>query len=185
MVRWKYKAQCQINHRSDIKMMRGFSLIESLVYLSLSMVLITLFVTVLSSFYNNSKLHNQRTSRYLDMVIGFDHLLDDLKNASSNKLSWKKISDDELIFCSSDFDSGWLIKSNRLIKYCGNFDSKKKNWSKKSMSLVMQQVHKIKFIVHRNKNQDILGIKCSIDGDNGNNNYHIDGFVALRRGFSI
>lgn len=160
----------------------GFTLIESIIFLIFSSIIIVLSINFVGYFILNISNQLDQVHRYIDMAIGFERLTNDLRNASVSKDSWKKLSDKEIIFSHQDKDYGWLIKQDKLLRYSGKFNIKNSSWSKRVISVVMQNITKLKFINKNKLDNYISGITIETQV---NNRKKLKSFVALRIGSKL
>ena len=157
---------------------KGFSLLEFLVYF----LLLILFGTLL--FHGAVSMHLQLTkagrqgAAVLSLHAAADVLTRDLRTVPAEQTYWKKITDHELVWQTGNTTCGWRIEKNQLCRYEGTYDGKKRQWSKRTKSVVADGVHTLAFQMHGGEHQQsIASISFVIEGKNKS---QVSSLVALR-----
>lgn len=114
----------------------GFTLIETLIYLS---VLITM-VTLLIGFAIGQHAQLQKSSRQMNATLALhsliDHIGQDIRFMQPG--GFKRAVDNEYIFSCGNYDIGWAIKKNKLRRFIGHYDAQRQYWHNKKSVIVSQ-----------------------------------------------
>ena len=62
--------------------------------------------------------------QWIQMAIALQHILDDLKQTSTDTSLWKKRAGDECVFQLGKKDCGWMISNGRLVRTTGMYCAK-------------------------------------------------------------
>lgn len=118
----------------------GFSLIETLIYISLS----SLFLVLLFQFSNDCyKRYKLNYKNYLVSCAALDLISRDLKKINTIK----KVENNLIIFSTNAKDISWTIKNNKLYRIEGIFVNN--NWTDKIESLVLYNCISLNFTDHK------------------------------------
>ncbi len=132
---------------------KGFTLFETLVYITCLALFALGFISV-TSLYINIKSNISLLRYKINVLIGINTLIDDIRKAPDIK-SFKFIDKNNLIYRKSDLDIGWILSCNNLYKYIGQYSNN--SWVKKRKNLVLQNIESIDFKYNKN----ILSIRVS------------------------
>lgn len=133
---------------------KGFTLLESLIYIScLSLFALVFFAMV--NLFINTKFSLSLLRSKAEIIVGINLLLKDIIKAP-NITSFKSIGKNKLIYkdFDLDLDIGWIVKSGNLYKYIGRYSIDSDYWIKKRSNLILQNLESIDF----KYNKDILNI---------------------------
>lgn len=166
-------------------MSRGFTLLESLIYLSCTVILITFCLLITATFYSSVKSHTDRLHRYLDMVIGYDHMLTDLRHAPVLKTGWKKYTEHEIIFSCPTQDIGWLIHNGKLTRVTGFYNTNIQEWPNKKLNLAAQRLNCLDFEYYLIEKNRIAGVRTLLTVAGNSGSYTLQSFIACQVGLEI
>lgn len=120
---------------------------EFIVYLGLFSIIILALTGMVAQLWVPAMHYTKKQTSYVDLAAAHDCFIRDVKKAKAEKIFWKKISPDALIFNTGTHDIGWLIKEGNLIRLEGSFNQKKAIWDKKTMSLIVRNIDVAQFEV--------------------------------------
>ena len=139
----------------------GISLIEVLLYLLLSMSIITYTSRLLLITYRSALRHMKRHDSFIQISCALSYLASDIKKARCEGFNAGELGPECCIFKLGNYDCGWLLKRGRLMRYRGHYNTTTKKWSKLSVSLIVSQISSISFL-YETKNGVLQGIACDI-----------------------
>jgi len=118
---------------------QGFSLVEFLIYLTVSAML----MAGVFRFFNSAQssfAHIKESSFIMNSMHNVsDMLRHDLMSAACQRESWH-IAATEFVCQSAVQSVGWHTKNNRLYRVTGKYDFVGKRWQEKRKTIVAQQV---------------------------------------------
>lgn len=86
----------------------------------------------------------------------------DIRKAPHAAYAWPLVTDIAFVFTLPDSSCiGWECKDNQLMRYQGTYDSTKKQWIKKTKSLILDGVHTCSFVFNR-FNQEGMSVQLSL-----------------------
>lgn len=165
-------------------MKRGFTIIESLIYISCSMIIISLFAILTMRLSQQVRYHINRAHNFLEIILGFDRLISDLQQSSCNQEKWKRKEKHEIVFNYKNKDCAWLIEKNRLIRCQGYLNKTQSRWNKKVKSVVIEQAEQILFKLIKAKSE-IIGVVALLTIKDRNKAYTNESFIAPRLGIKL
>ncbi len=127
---------------------KGFTLIEFMVYLTLFAVIVLAMASWISQlwpFY--MKLTKQRVA-LINLHTAHDLFIRDIRTAPIDLKKWDILSDEKIIWNNKDNYISWEKRKDALIRIEGNYNSVKKQWGKKSQSLLVKPIDIVQFKVH-------------------------------------
>ena len=147
-------------------MQRGFSLIECMVYSFLFALLAIMLFGWLSTVQGMAVRNN---SDNLGIECGMDMFVRDVRMASPDPLSWKKITKHELISHVGKMDVCWLLAKNgkgekgELFRIEGHYSVHNDTWTKKSKSLIAKKVEDLNFNVLFDERDQVMKVGYTIN----------------------
>lgn len=171
----------------------GFTLIESLIYITCTTLLCLITASFLSNIYQYSTKNSQLVDRYFELMRAHDFMITYLKSAPINKSLWKKVETNNFVFQSNNIDYGFYIDSKkRLIKKTGAYDYKRQEWVSSGYSIIIDSVE-LEFIPEIEfKSGNFLGvniklkdIKINKNNKDNNTNLIISRFIKFYIGSKI
>ncbi len=130
------------------KTLRGFSLIEYMVYLTIFAIIAPTIASLLHSTWRTIINEDKYIVAVANCYCAHDLLLKDAHKASKEPESWKKITEDEVIFTIDQGDIGWKWHKQKLIRSQGLYNASKKAWAKQTKSVVALGLDKVAFAVN-------------------------------------
>jgi type II secretory pathway component PulJ len=145
---------------------QGFSLFECLLYLSMSMLVITQLFEYVVSTQQQIKTFTRKANASLSWLIAHDILLRDLITAPSQRPCWLQSNPAELFWvCSDGTAYKWYIKDAKMIRVSGIYDAVGNQWKKSTKSTVAENM--IQFSVNFIENGNaVRAIILHIQGKN-------------------
>jgi hypothetical protein len=160
----------------------GFSLIECLLYLTLSVIGSLLFACVVASLVSV----RQRLigSDWLDLIIVQERLAQDFFTISDQNNMWLHISTDEIVWHNpdKDLDYGWRLRGRQLSRSYGVFNEQQKCWVKRTESTLCNRIESF-VVIPAYEGMRIRGIWCTVSTLSGS----LKRFIACgqRRSYAI
>lgn len=114
----------------------GFTLLEMLVYIALSILSISLLSMALGGIYTHIMSAITTTNQRIQVHVALKCMEKDIMQASSIV----KCLPDQIIVCNSTRDRfiGWMVVANKLIRRCGVYDVLTHTWKQRiSQKLAM------------------------------------------------
>jgi ABC-type transport system involved in Fe-S cluster assembly fused permease/ATPase subunit len=105
---------------------KGFTLIESVIYLTCSLLLVSLLVTTLGFVYNKSREQLVTANRFLDILLASDYVTKDIQESTI-------VSTEPLVLQKNNIQYVWLVRNQNLIRI-------QKNTQGKSTSLIARHI---------------------------------------------
>lgn len=115
---------------------RGSVILQLLFYMSIVTLITTISLTLATSFYKSLKDGDHQIENLYDACVILRYIIKDLKQASIDKDSWKKIEPNYFIAQVNGSDVGWKINKNKLYRITGQYNKSLNRWSKRAASLV-------------------------------------------------
>jgi hypothetical protein len=146
----------------------SFSLIEFLVYSVAGFFLVTILLVQLWSFHAQQSRRAACRDQLMNAFSALDLLRYELSQAPCRKSAWYFIGDSRLIWQIPGGQArGYSLKKEKLIRIEGNYDASRKRWIKKSSSLMLTSIAKVRF--WHDMQQDVVkavGIEITLKGAN-------------------
>jgi hypothetical protein len=133
----------------------GLTLIELLVYMALSLLLITLTGSLGIPFYSSALKRTHTIDRALEMSVALHCMARDIKG--NDKIEFKEQRDQVCIITQNGVDIGWLYNKGMLLRCVGQYEKASNEWKSSAKSLLATGLHKVKFSYHTSCNK-----KCSV-----------------------
>lgn len=121
---------------------KGFLLIEALIYLILSSLFFLLLFQFVVRTYSNHKNLRHKNSHESELSNLANILTRDIQSASKDIISWKKISNEELIFKVNNIDIGYICNGQKIYRIEGQYNKASGNWTNKIQSLSCRHIKK-------------------------------------------
>ncbi len=166
------------------KRQNGFLVFEFLIYLFLSILLVTLCLHWAINLYVPMMFRSRQSNTIVSFYAACDLIARDIRMAPSDRSLWKKIDPSTLIWHTNDGDIGWFYNDQgKLTRFQGSYDATAGVWHKKVQSTVLQSVDHVSFTVsHGNKDRvsEIQKVACVLKLK-GDSSYHTIAYqVAIR-----
>lgn len=136
----------------------GFSLLECMVYCMLIAIVMMVWFTGVASFTRTCTAQADQTNLLSTVYSALDVLVRDVRKAPRNLYAWSLMSNVAFIFKVDDLFIGWEYKDGHLLRYQGNYDHITKQWSKKTKSLVLDNVQQCAFTFNY-VNQNMISLE--------------------------
>lgn len=128
----------------------GFSLIECMVYCLLIATIMMLWFNGVASFTRICTAQAYQTNSLSAVYSALDVFARDIRRAPHATYLWPVITDTAFVFTLPDLSNiGWEYRDDQLIRYHGNYNNAKKQWIKKTKSLILDNVQTCSFIFNR------------------------------------
>ena len=121
--------------------MRGMSLLELLVYLSGSMLLLSLSLYAIFILNTTSKFSMSSAERWVQLSIAMQRIIDDIHQTSAT--DWQVKSVHGAIFTLARSDCCWMIDKKRLVRITGKYDKSSREWSSRAVSVILDNVESL------------------------------------------
>ena len=139
----------------------GLSLFEVLIYLLISMFIITGTSRVLFNLYTSLQSHRGRQESLIDLGCALGYVTRDLKNSyQEGGYVYKVLEPKRLIFSVRGKDYGWLIKKTKLMRYQGQYSVSTGSWKHLSVSMIASITGGT--FIYTMKGSILIGIQCSL-----------------------
>jgi hypothetical protein len=120
-------------------------LMEFIIYLGLFSIIMLALTGMVAQLWAPAMHYSKKQTSCIDLVTAHDCFIRDVKKAKAEKIFWKKISPDALIFNIGTHDICWSVKEGNLIRLEGSFDQKQAIWDKKIRSLIVRNIDIARF----------------------------------------
>lgn len=134
--------------RHDKYMVSGFSLIEAIVYIALSILIASLLFTTALQFHTSLKRLQKNAHAYAALQAAGDLLARDIQMAPADTAQWKKTNATELIWHIGKIDRGWRLHNGRLERAQGRYNAASGRWIKSTKGLAVDNVRQGVFETH-------------------------------------
>ena len=125
----------------------GSTIIELLIYFSLFSILVGLIFPWVVQSHTRFVLFGKKLQTTIDQHCACDVLIHDIRQAPSAEQQWKQINKDTLIWNTPDYDIGWYVKNNKLMRTQGIYNQAFQTWTKKQSSVAVHNIKQIVFDV--------------------------------------
>jgi ABC-type transport system involved in Fe-S cluster assembly fused permease/ATPase subunit len=146
---------------------KGFTLIESVIYLACSLLLVSLLLTTFGFVYNKSREQLVIANRFLDILLASDYITKDIQESSI-------VSTEPLVLQKNNVQYCWLVRSQNLIRI-------QKNMQGKSTSLVARHINHFSITPYAYNNR-IKGVTIRLSMHDLPERLDLTLFVATRGG---
>jgi len=114
----------------------GFSLIELMFYCMCLTILALIWSRLLLNTHGTMSRYSTQCTQLAELYGAYDVCVRDVRNAAGSK-AWHMATNGKLIWQQSDtMWIGLLFEDKKLLRYEGNYDSKKNSWDAHKKSLV-------------------------------------------------
>jgi hypothetical protein len=168
----------------------GFTIIEALVSFFITILLVSLVFQFSAKFYSSLLERSKFNSIYLENYSALDHIVRNVSQASCNKVDWKKISTDQIIWHDSEnkIDMGYIMQDQNLYFITGSYMGD--SWSNNRRNLLSACTKEIKFSKNirvggfeGDSNQGFISsIACTIVFNMKNRSYELKRVIGLKNG---
>ncbi len=152
----------------------GTTLIEVLLYLLLSMMILTGTSQLILSTYSSVQNHIKRADSLIQLSCALSYFARDIKKANREGFRVVDLRKDRCIYHVEGKDYGWLLKKGRFMRYAGHYNSTTNKWHNVSVSMLASSVQAIVF-TYTYTSGAVTGIACELTSDSS----HLSVFIAL------
>ncbi|MCL4360940.1 prepilin-type N-terminal cleavage/methylation domain-containing protein [Candidatus Dependentiae bacterium] len=146
-----------------MKNVKGFSIIEILIYLLISSLISIFIGYLILDLYKNTKIIYKNFDEYIQMSVAFNKITNDLKSLDMNNI--KKIDANHFRFKEHIKDVAFEIDDKkRLVKSC------------ERSVILSNNVKNIKFVPDFYQNK-LVGVFCFIE----KNNFQISRYISFKK----
>ena len=142
----------------------GTTLIEVIIYLALSMIIITGTGRLMINTYTSIASHTKRNDTLIQLSCALQYFAHDVTNATSMGFTPKVLASNQCIFTLDGTDCGWLVKKGRLMRYRGHYDVPRGTWRHRSVSMIAGTGTNLA-LAYIFKNTILTGIHCTLRND--------------------
>ena len=135
---------------------KGLTLIELLIYLAISVLLITVLCSLMVSLYTSAQQRSHANDTALTLSVALMTIARDIKNRPHALI--KECSSHHCIITKNDKDLGWVYKKGKLMRYTGHYNLLTKKWA----SVASSQLSRLDEVDFACNSQ---GICCTLSKD--------------------
>lgn len=163
-----------------VKMRRsGFSLIEFLVYLTVSSTICLLLSNWVVGALHTNVLISQKNSVQLSILTAFDCYARDIMCAPSIDTAWLKTEPNYILWRQSDRVIGYQFNNHQIMRIAGRYNAVTHSVYKKTGSRIAAQVADCQFNFKK-KGDIIVGIEVTFSLQKGKASDECKQYIALR-----
>lgn len=119
----------------------GFMLIEFLIYLLIGSILTGILVVGMAQLWRCTISVYAKHTIALNLAMAHDTLLQDIRSAPAQRVQWKLIEPECIIWRTGSVDRGWQREQNQLVRREGRYHAKKGIWSSCTKNMVAHSIH--------------------------------------------
>ena len=162
-------------------MNKGFSLLETMVYLACSVLLSALAYQLLFALYQKGYQRVRCSDAYVSTALALDRFHSRIKDIEKHGL--RCIKRDKHVFIVRDIqelkDYGWTLKDARFILISGQFNTQNRSWSHRATGVVLDNVVSVHFRFFGQRAK-LVGVQLTITKGGEAKNCKLSLFSACR-----
>ena len=136
----------------------GTTLIEAIIYLAVSMLIISGINQLMVNIYTSLITHSQRSDTLITLACALHNITHDITQAADEGFTVRVCTPDRCIFSLDGSDCGWLITKGGLMRYRGHYDTRSGTWRKRSISMIAGKgTHLVCRYI-----PNLIGIECTV-----------------------
>ncbi len=143
----------------------GLSLIELMIYLAISMLVVTLFCSLMIALYTSAQQRAHSNDTALTLCIALNTIAQDSKRFTGIK----EASAHRCIITTEDKDLGWVFKKGKLMRYAGYYNTTTRKWAHVSSSQLAAGLTQVQFsyeCLSKCQGGHLIGIQCHLTKNN-------------------
>ncbi len=139
--------------------MKGISLIELLVYLSVSTILLNLALLASLTVQKTCRMQIAHAEQWVQLGIALERIIDDVHQTKPS--DWVIKENNRMVFLLANTHCGWALDKKRLVRVTGFYDKGAHEWSSRAMSVILDAVESfsLEYIYVQRK---LVGVKIAI-----------------------
>jgi hypothetical protein len=141
-------------------MKKGITLFETILYLTLSTVMITLALHSIFVYRKAAQQQSTTISSLISASIALNHIKKDIQ--SSQDIQLLELSKNQFIIVSCLNDIEWVYLPGKMVRICGKYRKSEKKWISRSTSTFLIGSYQMSFVI---KEQRYL--QCTLGSDQG------------------
>lgn len=117
----------------------GIGLLEGIIYLSCSMLFITLAGRLVLEVQKNVRLQMAMNERMVELAIALDRLSRIIGAAPAEKRLWKVTEDTCVVFRCPEGDRAIALENGRVLLISGSYNALNRTWEKRAPSVLLEK----------------------------------------------
>ena len=139
----------------------GFSIVEYIIYASVSYLVLFFFVSILWKIYHTASVQSACHRSHISLALAKDQMRRDISQAPSDVQKWVVMQPEKTFWqVNSLLTRGYFLQKQRLLRVEGLYDVHHDRWQQKKQSLILSDVTACNFSYTKQKNQVVA---CSIN----------------------
>lgn len=129
----------RIGWTPSMRTLAGIGLLEGIIYLSCSMLFITLAGRLVLEVQSSVRLQTAMNERMVELAVALDRICKLIGAAPAEKALWKVTDESSAVYRFPEGDRAIAMENGRVISISGSYDRNNRVWRKRSSSVLLER----------------------------------------------